>query len=206
MLGVVILVLIIRNGLYITNYFLKLNETMGSTYKFIKKMVGQYRISCMAIGGIAAYLVVYGKNKILAILYRKDVQWITYIGTILLLEFKIGIKSFAGENFPSFSYEAYSVLFAIIILNLSTNPDSIINLKYKWMSYLGKVSYGLYLFHPIMRVFSLQFTEYLFNRRIAGLAMDLCLYFFTIGSTILIAILSYEFFEKRMMRLKKKFV
>ena len=160
----------------------------------------------MAIGGIGAYLVVFGKNKILSILYRRDVQWIVYIATILLLKFKVGMKPFAQEGFPSVSYEMYSVLFAIIIVNLACNPRSIVKLKYKWMIYLGKISYGLYLFHPIMRVFSLQLTEYLFGRDIMGMPMNVCMYSLTIGSTILVSVLSFEFYEKKMMNLKKRFV
>jgi len=205
MIGIVVFVLLLRNGLSFYNQYFDPDDTMWIAYKFMKRVLIQYRISCMAIGGIGAYLVVLEKDKMLKFLYRKDIQWIVYIITILLLKFRVGMKPFDAEDFPNVSYEMYSVLFAIIIINLACNPHSIVKLKYKWMIYLGKISYGLYLFHPIMRVFSLQLTEYLFSRQIAGLAMNICMYSLTIGSTILVSVVSFEFFEKRMMNLKNKF-
>jgi peptidoglycan/LPS O-acetylase OafA/YrhL len=87
---------------------------------------------------------------------------------------------------------------------LAANPKSILNLNYKWMAYLGKVSYGLYMYHPIMRILSLELTEHVFKREISGWQMNFVLYTTTISSTIVVSILSYEFFEKKFLTLRKK--
>jgi peptidoglycan/LPS O-acetylase OafA/YrhL len=204
-IAVVIFIVALRNGLFISHDIFDSNEFFNTYFRFARYIIMEYRISCMAIGAIGAYLVVFEKNKILSILYRKDVQWSVYIVTINLLLLRVGLKSFGKEDFPSVFYEMYSVLFAIMIVNLATNPKSILRLDYKWMTYLGRVSYGLYMYHPIMRIFSMELTEHVFKREISGWQMNVCLYFLTIASTILISIISYEFFEKRFLNLKKKF-
>jgi peptidoglycan/LPS O-acetylase OafA/YrhL len=202
--AIVILVILARNSFLLGGEIFDWKYSSGKLFRFCLKLLVQYRISCMAIGGIGAYLVVYGKNKILSLLYRKDFQWATYFITAGLLFIRFGLKPMVMENIPSFSYEIYSVLFAIIIVNLATNPRSVINLNYKWMSYLGKTSYGLYMYHPIMRILAFELTEHLFEGKAWNWQMDIMLYGLTIVSTIFIEILSYEFFEKRLLALSKR--
>jgi len=197
---IALILLLVRNVLLLGDNYLGIK----AFFKIVFFLV-QYRIGCMIIGGIGAYLVAFEKKDILTFLYRRDFQWIIYILTVLLLLLKIGIKPSFEENFPSVFYEIYSVLFVIIIINLATNPQSVIWLDYKWMNYLGKISYGLYLYNSIMRIFSLELTEYLFKRELSGWLMNVCLYFFTLVFTIGISILSYEFFEKSFLNLKKRF-
>jgi peptidoglycan/LPS O-acetylase OafA/YrhL len=155
-----------------------------------------YRVSSMALGGIGAYLYLNKNNSVLSILYRRDVQYMLYGCTFLLLIFK--------PHFPVIYYEVYAFFFSIIVLNLATNPASILRLDYKWMNYLGKISYGLYMYNSIMRILCLEGIERVFGRDINGPSLALLLYPTTILSTIFISILSYEFFEKKFIRLKDK--
>jgi len=156
-----------------------------------------YRVSCMALGGLGAYICIQGKQRILSVIYRKYVQFAIYCLTSVLLFFKV--------NVPYINFEVYSMLFAIIIVNLATNPNSIITLEAKWMKYLGKISYGLYLYNPIMRILSLELIERLFRNDLQGWLMNTLLYITTIASTILISGLSYKYFEKPFLRLKNRF-
>lgn len=204
--AVIILVLVLRNGFFLGDYIFDWEDSFAKIFKFISSLIMQYRISCMAIGAIGAYWVVFEKKKILSVLYRKDVQWIVYLITIGLLLLRVGVKIELLESFPSVFHEIYSVLFIIIIVNLATNPMSIVRLDYKWTNYLGKISYGLYLYHPIMRIFSLELTEHLFKGVLWNWQMNISLYFFTLSFTILIAVLSYEFFEKKFLKLKNRFI
>jgi len=155
-----------------------------------------YRVSCMAIGGIGAYLVVKEKSKILSFIFRKDVQLIIYGLIAALFCFRIYI--------PFVQFEISSALFACMVLNLAANPDSIVRLDYKWMNYLGKVSYGIYMYNAIMRIFCLKAIEHIFNSKVSGWQMNLLLYISTIATTLVISIISFEFFEKRFLNMKKK--
>jgi peptidoglycan/LPS O-acetylase OafA/YrhL len=192
LLGVVITLIILRITSAYTARF-----THAHIFIQLTRQLANYRFSCMAIGGLGAYLVLKDKQEILQFIYRKDVQLVVYSVTAILLFFKLHI--------PFIHYEFYSVLFACIIVNLATNPRSILKLDYKWMNYLGKISYGLYLYNPIMRILSLELVERVFRSDVQGWLMNTLLYIITIGSTILISGLSYKYFEKPFLRLKGKF-
>jgi peptidoglycan/LPS O-acetylase OafA/YrhL len=201
---ITIIVVLIRNGFLLGIDIFSWSDARKSLAGSFKAFIIDYRVSCMAIGAIGAYWVVFEKNKILKLLYRRDFQLAVYLITIAMLLLKFNISYVSGVNFPDFSYELYSVFFMIIIVNLATNPHTIINLDYGWMNYLGKVSYGLYMYHPIMRILALELTEYIFKGKAWNWQMDVILYSVTIFSTIIIAILSYEFFEKRFLKKAKR--
>lgn len=189
---VVIGVLLLRNtGVYLVHHYHK------HMFVAFVHLIRDYRVSCMAFGGLAAYLYVEEKTEILNILYKKNLQRAVYALLFVLLCFKVII--------PRIHFEAYALLFAYAVLNLATNPQSVIRLDYKWMNYLGKISYGLYLYNPIVRIFCLEGIEHLYKSSVMGWQMNLLLYISVIGGTILVAILSYELFEKRFLKLKKYF-
>ncbi len=190
---VIISVLLIRNGY---GFFCRVLH-LSPWLRHFQKIISFYRLSCMAIGGIGAYLVVAEKDKILKTLFRKDLQWGVYIVTLLLLVFNIRV--------PFIYFEFYSLFFCFIIINLAANPNSVIKLDFKWTNYLGKISYGLYLYSAILRIFCLAFTERLFGRGLGGWQMNLVFYLSTLMFTIIISILSYEFFEKPFLRMKDRF-
>ena len=183
-------VILFRNGYLATCRILHL-------FPYFQKIISFYRLSCMAIGGIGAYLVVADKKQALKVLYRKDLQWSVYVSTFTLLLCNVRI--------PCIEFEFYSLLFCYMIINLAANPDSVIRLDFKWTNYLGKVSYGLYLYGAFMRIFCLAFTEKIYGCELSGWQMNVVLYFTTIASTILISVLSYECFEKPFLRRKTRF-
>jgi peptidoglycan/LPS O-acetylase OafA/YrhL len=190
--GVIVLVIVMRNGAaYLDKYF------PSHVMNHINVEIRDYCVSCMAIGGMGAYLFIKGRQGLLSFLYSKDVQWAVYIITAVLLVFLVQI--------PFINYEFYSMLFAFMVLNLATNPASVIKLDYKWMNYLGKVSYGIYMYNPFMRLFSLDLVIKMHGRDFTGWLPNVMLYGFTIISTIIISVLSFELFEKRFLNLKKKF-
>ena len=73
------------------------------------------------------------------------------------------------------------------------------------MNYLGKISYGLYMYSPIMRILAMELIEKIAGRQIAGWQMNLIYYLTTILSTIGIAAVSYQLFEKRLLSFGKRF-
>lgn len=81
---------------------------------------------------------------------------------------------------------------------LKVNPKLIIH---KPFLFLGEISYGIYLFHPIV---------YFFSKKILSiLHINLSMYFFLFVSTllsILISYLSYRFFEKKCVKIVEGFL
>ncbi|HVA97863.1 MAG TPA: acyltransferase [Bacteroidia bacterium] len=201
-LWIILGLIILRNGcvflIHIQNHYHIKSSQLKYILTTLRILLIQYRISAMAIGGIGAYLVIFDKQKILSFIYKKEIQWALYIITFVLMLTKIRI--------PYIHWEFYSILFAIIIVNLATNPHSILKLDYPWMNYLGKISYGLYLYNPIMRIFCLELVEHFYRETIYGWQMNFWYYFLTIFSTIAISSLSYHLMEKPFLNLKKYFV
>lgn len=78
---VIVAILFIRNGYNIGCKVLHLSPW----FTHFRKVIACYRLSCMAIGGIGAYLVAADKQQVLKVLYRKDLQWSVYILTLALL-------------------------------------------------------------------------------------------------------------------------
>jgi peptidoglycan/LPS O-acetylase OafA/YrhL len=161
---------------------------------YMKMVINFWRmfsIDCMAIGGIAAWALFEKKTAILNILFNKYIQLFTYAVLVIFIA--------KGVYVPYFHYEFYAILFAILILNLAANPNSILSLENKVFNYLGKVSYGLYMFHQLAIIISLKTLEIILpDNHIAH-------YLLAIALTVIFASLSYYFFELRFIKRKVKF-
>lgn len=154
-------------------------------------------IDCMAIGGIGAYLLFYQKEKILSILFNKYLQIGLYI--------TLAIVTVKGMAVPMFNYEFYALIFAILILNLAANKQSVLNLEYKPLNYLGKISYGLYMYHNIILVVVLKFMLYYSGVALNSLTGNLVYYGLSITATVFIASISYRFIERPFIRAKVRY-
>lgn len=91
-----------------------------------------------------------------------------------------------------------SIYFSIIAYLLCIKGDSPLNkiLKTKFFSYTGKISYGLYVYHPLVYSICKRFLD---SRYIE------VNFFIRIIFTYLIAALSYHFFESSFLKMKKYF-
>jgi peptidoglycan/LPS O-acetylase OafA/YrhL len=194
---IIVSVIFIRDAFIVLHYLLRADPYYEVRLTTVIELLGEYRFSCMAIGGVAAYIFITKQESLLQFLFKKNLQLLVYITLFLMMMLHVKI--------PLMNQEFYSVLFAYIVLNMAVNPASIVKLNYTWMSYLGSLSYGIYLYHPIMRILSLETITHVFNRNISGWQMELSFYSLTIGSTLLVAMLSYRLMEKPFLNLKKKF-
>ena len=167
----------------------------NGTLEIMKNFWENTPIDCMAIGGIFSLLCNYEWpvfRYLKQLMFKKWAQYVVFIVTLLLL--------LKGLYFYFFNYEVYSVLFGIVICNLALNPDRIIDFeKFRFMNYLGKISYGLYMFHTTIIVLLINVLMK-FNCMSSYL-----LYPLSFTTTILIASISYRFFEKPFIQLKMRF-
>lgn len=149
-----------------------------------------FNIDCMAIGGIYAILL-FQKNRLLKILLNNYLVYATIILVIVLLV--------TGFIFPFLHYELYSVLFGIVILNFAANDKMKISLENRLFNYLGNISYGLYMYHPVGIVLALRI----------GLAINLSTNWFfyplSLIITICLAGLSYKYYESFFLKFKNTF-
>lgn len=151
-------------------------------------------IDCMAIGGFFS-LLLHGNSrfisKIKLLIFAKLIQWFILSGTIFLIV--IGFQ-------PTYLHEEfYSVLFGIIIINFAANENRIFSLDNPILNYLGKISYGLYMYHLIVVVFLIKVVQYF------EIFRSIILYPAVFFLTIILASFSYEYFELPFIWKKQKY-
>lgn len=152
----------------------------------------------MAVGGIGAYFL-FKKSSVLKYVFNKWIQvsaWLFFVVSILYKPIHIA---------SLFDSEIHSIIYVIIILNVSTNPQSIISLENKVMNFLGKISYGMYVYHmSIIVLLSFIWKKYFYQ--VSPHWMNyVIVYFLVIGCTIVVSFLSYKYLESYFLSLKPRF-
>ncbi len=156
----------------------------------IKSFWTLFNINCMAIGGILGVLA-FKKHQSLKYILNN----ITFISVLIIVLILISF----GVKFPILHYDIYGIFFGIIIINFALNETIVIKLENPIFNYLGQISYGIYMYHPIAIGFTLIFAR---KFEIENLPV---IYSVTILLTILLASISYHFFETRFLKLKNNF-
>ena len=157
---------------------------------FIRAFWNSFPIDCMAIGGLYSILV-FQKSKHLKYILRNDLFYSSIFLVILLMTI--------GFQIPYIHYEFYSIFFGIIITNFAVNGKINISLENNILNYLGNISYGLYMYHPIGIVLALYISlSYKINT-------NWFIYPLSLIFTIIFAGLSFKYFESYFLKFKKKF-
>ena len=167
------------------NFFRNSNQTLY----YLSKIIIRMGFNCMATGALIAFLYKYYPNY-LKIFLNYSAQFI--ITSLLLFCWIKNIKIPFVDQF-------YATLFGLLILNLAVNPNTIFSLENKIFNYLGKISFGLYVYHLIAFDLNLKIIQ-LFN-----IAVNFKFLLFVLGlfTTILLSSLSYYLIETPFLRLKR---
>lgn len=142
------------------------------------------RIECMAIGGLFAWMFFAKKRALLDFFYNRFVQACVYGLTAWLL--------FTDSFKPVFHYGWYSVLFGVLILNVATNPKSLIRMPGRTFEFLGNISFSIYMLHEL----AIQLVI------AAGWTSNAALYSASMLLTIAAASACYLWFERPFLRMK----
>jgi len=154
-----------------------------------------FNIECMAIGGLAAWILFSRKEKILTFLFHPLAQ------IVLLAALAVSLPTGVFGHVKS-RYMVNSLLFAWLILNVAANKSSILKLENPFFRFMGRISYGLYMYHAICFYLLL----YILKDSITNLTfINIFLYTGTFLLTTLMAWLSYEWMEKRFLKKKQQF-
>lgn len=155
------------------------------------------RFECMAIGAVGAVLAKQNAKWFFKLVCHPIVQVIAWASLLAMAANKFHIASVIDNDIVA-------GLTIVLIINVSMNARSLVKLENKVCDFLGKISFGIYVYHPLVLFFV---GRYLASEiETADLAVRYIIIFSAmIGLTILIAWLSYNFFEKRFLQLKMKF-
>lgn len=169
----------------------------NTTIKIIKPFLAMTKMESMAIGGIGAYFLFKGNEKI---------KWLMNNGIMISsLIIIVLLVYFTPPVIQDAIYLVYSVLFLVIILNVSSNPNSILKLENRAFKMLGNISYGIYMYHLIVIAFVFAGLNYIGMQIDDSFMSQLIVYTSTIVLTVFVSVLSYSYFEKPFLNLKHKF-
>ncbi len=170
------------------------------TYIFFRdsiyKLISMTAFDSMGLGGIGAYLV-YTKNKLLFIVYHKLVQIAAWSFLFLSICKPLHL-------FTLIDQEVHTFFYLLVIINISTNPNTIIRLEDTVSNFLGEISYGIYIYHmPVLFVLSLILKKHLSH--FSTIYQVVIVNITVIIGTIIISYLSYTYFESIFLKMKPKY-
>jgi len=165
-----------------------------NTIRGVLEFLYFFRIDCMAVGGIGAYVLFNKYQGVLNLLFNNYFQWMSLI--------VLSIHLILGINYPLITHTVYAVLFIILIMNVSANKSSILKLENKIFNYLGRISYGLYVYHSICIAIIMLILKESFTITNSILHNSI-IYTSVLLLTIIFASLSYKFMELKFLKAKK---
>lgn len=152
------------------------------------------RFHAMLIGVVGAILY-YNQNKIfLTVATHKITQLLAWTSIFLITLNKFYIFSAVND-------EVVSVVALILIMGQITKRNYLINLENKVCDFVGKISYGMYIIHPLLIFFMAKLLGNLEDT----ITNYILVYTLVIAATMLLAYVSYEYYEKWFLKLKKKY-
>lgn len=153
------------------------------------------RFECMAIGALGAYAY-YRNHRLLAVVYSPLAQALVLACLLFLALVDIPLTT-AGTVLVS-------IVSIVLILNVSTNERSWLKLEHPLLNTLGRMSYGIYMYH-----FPLLYTVLFLLRQWpwpeSHWSYRLVLYGMTVVGTLALAAVSYRWFEAPFLGWKERF-
>jgi peptidoglycan/LPS O-acetylase OafA/YrhL len=167
-------------------YLFKSNDVIHKIYSIWSTL----SIVSLSVGGVCAYVYHRYKNEFIKFSSSKGKQLCVFLAFI-------GFACLSSKIPSVIRFDIFSVFFGYLILSLVVQ-DSFSFLEFKAFNYLGKISYGLYMWHPIAITLSMAMLS-------SYAESNLWLYITSFALTIIMATFSYEFIEKVFLRLKNKY-
>lgn len=187
MLIIIVGIYFLRCGMYINTMF-ELNMPILNS---INKFFGESRFDNMAIGGILA-IFKYNSPKFKMSIYLKIIVGFS----LMYILYKQTSFGFGLDNIVA------AIVFAIMILWV-VGKIKFILLDLPISRFLGKISYGIYMYHVIAIFIALNIVKFIYPEYNGnGLQLNLILYSITLIITILISFGSYYYIEKWFLKFR----
>ncbi|MGN6511784.1 MAG: acyltransferase family protein [Chitinophaga sp.] len=161
------------------------------------------KLELFGTGMFAAYILFHKDTyeKLLRMLMNKWLQAVMLTITFLFVFSVVRIDMFSEYYFDHF---IHAILFGYMML-MAVSPNSILNLEQPLFKTLGKVSYGIYLFHtPVCQLVLIAFMKF-FGRSVNVPVYEILYPVICLALTCTIAYVSYEIFEKRFLKIKTRY-
>lgn len=166
---------------------------------YLRGFASSYRLYSFALGALAAYLFLNQQLKVViaAVRFLKNKTVIT-IGILVLLTLLL-----TGTTFWHFTQPVYSLLFAMFLFAISVTGIRLWIINTSPVRYLGKISYGIYMFHPLAIVIAVKCAMGTTSSP-GGIVFNVLIYGLSITLAIVLAMVSYETYEKFFLKYARK--
>lgn len=199
-LPILLSIILLKTALIlVVTYFIK-NELFGY-------IVNTFSFEAMAIGGLGAYFI-YNRQRPLSnlFIYKQPVQIMIYLVLVIYLTFNVNIDHIIWNSIfklPVVSGLLIDSLFLYLIIGVALIDHSIIKCRSSTLSYLGEVSYGIYMYHMLL-IFAIMLflKKYLLNLHV--IPGTLIFYSTLTLSVILVSSISKFFFENYFLNIKNR--
>lgn len=158
------------------------------------EMMYNTRFQCMLIGAIGAILYFRKNALLLKITNNYAAQAAAWSVIALIAANHYHVSEFIDHEF-------ISVVTVVLIIGQIRKTKRIINLDLPVFDFVGKISFGIYVFHPLV-IFYLSKVLIFHDGRGSNYFL---VYFLSLALTLVVAHLSYFYFEKRFLSLKGKY-
>ncbi|MCC6615738.1 MAG: acyltransferase [Anaerolineae bacterium] len=152
------------------------------------------RYDCMALGGLGAYAY-FHRLPIL----RTIAHPVAVTAALIVVGMTIVFRGEIHDHSPVAAYNIVTaVAYTTLIINVAMRDRVANRLGQPVLEYLGSISYGIYMYHPLLLLIFFRATFTVLPVEI----YQLMVYPIIIGSTILVAGLSYRFLETPFLKLR----
>lgn len=154
------------------------------------------RFHCMMIGAVAAILFSNQNQLFVHIVSHKVTQAVSWLLFFVMGLGLLHVPAVVGQELIAFA--SVSMILGQIMVE-----KRLFNLETKVFDFVGKISYGIYVIHPLVVLLSSLLIKPL---EINMVLKYIVAYSSVIGCTLFFSWLSYKYYEKPFLRLKNKFM
>jgi len=168
---------------------------IGGGKYLIYRLLSVTRFQCMMVGAIGAILF-NRQSKFIMFFCKKYIQ-------ILLWIFLIAFP-FYSKCMPSVTIDEFIAIVSLGLIVGQVSSRGVINLENRVCDFIGKISYGIYVIHPLL-LFLLSKLWKSLDFQWPALLQCVAIFTLSISLTVLVAFLSYRYFEGIILRYKTRF-
>ena len=152
-----------------------------------------YRINIMSLGAFGA-LLYHTNHKWLVFIFNKKIQLLSWAVLIFSILFEpLQLRGYINA-------EINAVFYLVIILNIATNPKTIISLENKFFNIVGRFSYGIYMYHMSI-IYLVSFSLNLNHLKLNYYLIQIVV----VVITFVVSVFSYKYVESYFLRMKHNF-
>jgi len=156
-------------------------------------------------GGLFIAQLWYNKKKYESLFKKLFRPWIQVVMTLLAILYTISVIKPTSTLFLLFGdHYVCDILFGYVLL-AAVAENSIYSLEHPLLKTLGKISFGMYLFHTAICQFVLVFFKKFIGHPESRILYDIFYPLCNLVITSVVAYMSYTYYEKWFLVRKKKF-